>query len=180
MSDLLDEEYLVWLYAQVGTTRLKNPERTYWFLARQLLKKEFVWLVPNDDNRVEDGRDLRIEFLAETGIEEVDPDWMDLGCSFLELLIVLSRDLSFQAEGEVADWFGQLLHNIGLDRWNDKQYKKDPDAYEAIEEIVNAVIYRQYREDGQGGLFPLEAPRKDQRDVELWYQMCAYILERQD
>jgi hypothetical protein len=30
---------------------------------------------------------------------------------------------------------------------------------------------------GLGGMFPLEDPREDQRAIEIWYQMMAYINE---
>lgn len=63
MDGPLDEQYLKWLYRQVASSKYRNPARTYWSLLRQLYTTEFVWTVPNDDNRVEDGRDLRYEFL---------------------------------------------------------------------------------------------------------------------
>lgn len=86
-SPPLDELYFTWLYSQVGSVKDRNPSRSYWKILRKLFTKEFVWIVPNDDNRAEDGRDLRLEFLEEHDIQDVDPNWMRLGCSMLELLI---------------------------------------------------------------------------------------------
>ncbi len=173
MSPPLEEEYFVWLYSQVGAVNLKNPSRTHWSLLRQLFKKEFVWFVPNDDNRVEDGRDLRYEFLEERGIEDPGPTWRGLGCSMLEMLIGLSRRLAFQADGEPIEWFWQLLENLEIVH-NDQHYN---DALaEEIDDALDRVIWRTYNSDGSGGLFPLQNPREDQRQVEIWYQLGAYVL----
>lgn len=179
MNAPLDDLYLTWLYSQVCSVRLKNPRRTYWSLMRQLFTKEFVWIIPNDDNRVEDGRDLRHEFIEEREIDDVDPDWMGLGCSFLEMLIGLSRRLTFEAEGEPREWFFELLENLDLAKYNDENYDTSPSkARRDIDECLDMVIWRTYDPDGRWGLFPLNHATQDQRDVEIWYQLSAYLLER--
>ena len=170
----LDELYLTWLYAQICSVKEKHPARTHWSLFRQLFTKEFVWIVPNDDNRLEDGKDLRREFLEYEAIDEVDPEWMRLGCSMLEMLIGLSRRLAFEAEGEPRDWFWVLMGNLNLDSCNDS-IRHD---YEEVDEILDRVIWRTYKHDGHGGLFPLKHSDRDQRDVEIWYQLSAYLLEQ--
>lgn len=175
MDEPLDEAYFKWLYSQVASLRLKNPARTYWSLLRDLYRKEFVWLVPNDDNRKEDGRDLRYEFVELHGIRNPDPEWLDLGCSMFEMLIGLSRRLSFEAEGEPRDWFWHLLENVDLHRYSDKMYGDR--ARRDIDEALEIIIWRQYTPTGKGGLFPLKNPREDQRQVELWYQLNAYVGE---
>lgn len=180
MTEPLDEVYLKWLYSQVVATRTKNPTRAYWRLLRQLFKTEFVWIISNDDNRVEDGRELRIEFLRDTGIE-VTEEWMELGCSFLEMLIALSRHIAFEVEGTDKEgtpkyWFWEMLKNIGL-----KDCRDSVDISELrIAEIVNAVIYRTYAPNGKGGLFPRCNADQDQRTVELWYQLQGYLLDDQE
>lgn len=174
MSKPLDELYLTWLYSQIGSVSNRNKERTYWDLTRALFHKEFVWLVPNDHNRVEDGRELRFEFMEASDMDEVDPDWLDMGCSVLEMLIALSRRLAFEAGGHPREWFFELLENLGLFSYNDNSHF-DP---EEVDEVIDNLIWRTYAYDGRGGLFPLNEPHKDQRDEEIWYQMSAYILER--
>lgn len=173
MNEPLDELYLRWLYSQTGSVKTRIRSRTYWRLLRQLYTTEFVWFVPNDDNRVMDGRQLREDFLAESEMDVVDETWMALGCSFLEMLVALSRRLSFEAGGESLDWFWQLIRNIELDSYNDAQEF----STEEIAEKVNRVIWRTYKRNGIGGLFPLRSARQDQRDIELWYQLNAYLLE---
>lgn len=169
----LDESYFIWLYSQVGDTRIKNRSRTYWNILRQLFKKEFIWFVPNDDNRVEDGKDLRYEFVDQSNLMDVDRDWMNLGCSMLEMLVGLSRRLVDLADGEPRDWFWHILRNLELADHNDSVSYNQQD----VDDILDRVIWRTYEPDGRGGLFPLKNAQEDQRKVEIWYQFCAYILE---
>lgn len=173
MDEPLDELYLKWLYSQVGNVKLKNPARTYWKLIRQLYTKEFVWIIPNDDNRLADGRDLRDEFVEKSDLYDVDPIWMSLGCSMLEMLIGLSRRLSFEDDQPADEWFWHLLGNLNLHELSD-DIKFD---LEDVDEILDEVIWRTYDPDGHGGLFPLKDPEEDQREVEIWYQLSAYLLE---
>lgn len=173
MSADLDELYFEWLYGQISSVKLKNPSRTYWNLFRILFKKEFIWWVPNDDNRVEDGKDLRYEFL-EDAKESATVDWLDLGCSMLELFIGLSRRLAFETNAEPAEWFWELLENLDLRQYNDRVII----PCDEVEAALDKVIWRTYKRNGSGGLFPLKRARQDQREVELWYQLGEYILER--
>lgn len=181
MSKPLDDLYLEWLYRQVAPVRLKNPARTYWSLLKQMHTTQFIWLVPNDDNRIEDGRNLRYEFIRETNCTDedlVDPEWLSLECSVLEMMIALSRRLSFEVEREPRDWFWELMKNLEINKHNDALYLENPSVAEEVFQILSALIWRIYREDGYGGLFPLRDAKQDQRDVEIWYQMSSYLLER--
>jgi len=170
----LDELYFTWLYSQVADISVTIPSHTYWRMLKLLYDKEFVWFIPNDDNRLEDGKDLRHEFVDDEKIYDVDSSWMHLGCSMLELLVALSRRLAFEAEGEPRDWFWKLLENLGLDIYSDRE----PLPTQYIDGVLDRVIWRTYHPNGHGGLFPLERPHEDQRRIELWYQLSAYVLER--
>lgn len=172
----LDEVYFKWLYRQVAPLRLKNPARTYWSLLRQLFEREFVWFIPNDDNRAMDGVELRCEFLAHEKLEVDDratQEWLALGCSMLEMLIALSRRLSFVGGGASSDRFWQMLHNVGLDIYNDLAWDGDQ-----VEPVIRRINERTYDENGNGGLFPLMETDINQQKVELFYQMNSYVMER--
>jgi hypothetical protein len=177
VNEPLDELYLVWLYAQVEDPNLKNPRRTFWGLCRALFTTEFVWFVPNDDARIEDGRELRFEFLMDAEIPEVDAHWIDQGVSYLEMLIALSRRGAFQDDKTVQAWFWLMIRNAGLYECNDS-YNEDF-INPLVEEVTTQITHRQYHMDGRGGLFPLKRPKEDQTKIELWYQMCAYIIENE-
>lgn len=166
MNQGLREAYLDYLAPQVGAE--PNGEE-YWDLLRLMQAKEFVWFVPNDDNRLVDGLDVRAEWLDMVELS------IDLGpCSFLEVLVGLSRRLEFLAGESAAGWAWQLITNLGLDRMSDplSRYK-----ISRVDDILDVVIFRNYNADGTGGFFPLAYPQVDQRKVELWYQMGAYVEE---
>lgn len=172
MTEALDDLYLSWLYDQVGGVRVRNKSRTYWDLFYQMYNKQFIWIVPNDDNRVQDGLDLRYEWLLDSDIPQ-PPEWTNQGCSFLEMLVALSRRLAFEGEGHPSTWFWHLIDNLGLHECTDRpKYNQ-----RMVDEILDSVIWRTYEPNGRGGLFPLRYPKHDQRDVELWYQMSEYLLD---
>lgn len=174
MSAPVDELYFKWLYKQVGSVREKDPSKSYWNLLRQLYQKEFVWFVPNDHNRVEDGRDLRLRFVHYSGVNPSD-EWMSLGCSMLEMMIALSHRLAFEDGHSPRGWFWRLIENLGFTELTDANWGELTD--EAVDEVLEQVIWRTYAPDGTGGLFPLEQPTQDQRQTEIWYQLCAYLIE---
>jgi hypothetical protein len=168
----LDDQYLTWLYSQVAEVKTRKSSRTYWRLLKLLFCTEFAWFVPNDDNRAEDGRALRLEWASQTDIE-VDENWETLGCSFLEMLIGLARRLEFETDYDVMFWFWHLINNMGLLGFNDRSNFVDED----VEDKTSAVIWRTYDPDGNGGLFPLREPERDQRKIEIWYQLSEYLLQ---
>lgn len=172
----LDERYLTWLYSQVSDAKTKVRSKTYWSLFRQMHKTIFVSIVPHDENRIADGKDLRYEFLAERQEEQGDLTFTRSPCSMLELLIVLARGLAFEMDEDVDVWFWHLIEVLELEEFNDRVY--DDHIAETVEKTLDRVIWRKYRPDGRGGLFPLEHAHQDQRDVELWYQLNAYLLEQ--
>lgn len=177
MSDgPLENAYFEWLAVQVVNTRLRNPRQSSWHLLRQLHATEFRWIIHNDDNRVADGKELRTEFLELHGESAVD-DWDSQGCSFLEMLIALSRRLAFQTEGaSPAEWFWHMLGNVGL-HISDLDYESLR-MHDYVDQVLQALNNRTYDKNGRGGLFPLRESDIDQTQVELWYQMNYYLLER--
>lgn len=168
MNDRLDDQYLDWLYAMVGR-RAENVDHTK--LLAHMHTWEFVMLIPNDDNRCSDGIAVRKEFLRKTGSRPTR-HWLELGCSVLEMLVGIARHLSFEMDGEVGEWFWHLVDNLGLARYNDRRFNA-----RQVDRAMERLIWRQYSTDGRGGLFPLENPHEDQRQVELWFQMESYMLE---
>lgn len=175
MSVHLDHQYFDWLYGQVCWIKVDDQTQSFKNLLHILYTKEFIWLVPNDDNRVEDGKELRYEFLEEYDImlEDRDIPWLRLGCSFLEMLVALCRRLEFETNDMSNVWFFRLLDNIGLSQFNDTEEF----TIDEIDDVLDRVIWRTYNYNGGGGLFPLVYPEEDQRKVEIWYQLNAYILE---
>lgn len=165
----IEEAYFEWLAAQAQPVR---GRQTYYDLHSVLFHKEFIEIVPNDDNRIADGLDLLGEFWTEMGMEVESVEGRS--CSFLELVIGLSRRLSFVAGGDPITWAWILLGNIGLHSVADPLTTRGA-VY--VNEVCDRVIHRRYRADGVGGFFPLSYVEEDQREVELWYQLNAYAEE---
>lgn len=176
MSDqeTLDERYFAWLYSLVSPSKSRTPQKSHWLLCEQLYLNPFEWFVPNDHNRAADGLELREDFIDEF---EMYPHsgWEDLECSMFEMLIALAHRASYESEWAPDVWFWKMINNLDLLQYNDAVFNDD--VARLVIDTIEVVNRRTYRPDGQGGLFPLHAPGKDQRKVEIWYQMSAYLLE---
>jgi hypothetical protein len=159
------EDYLDYLAPLVGV----EPGESYWTLLKLMHEKEFVWFVPNDDNRIKDGLDVRVQWLM-----SFDGSGLQGPVSFLEVLVGLSRRMEFFTGESAEGWGWQFLVNLGLDRMRDPLNRRKQNR---VDEILDTVIFRTYRSDGTGGFFPLTRPREDQREVELWFQMSEYVHE---
>ena len=173
MSDLIRGGYFVWLCDHVITSKASHPRYTYWSLLHQLHETPFRWFVHNDDNRVEDGKDLRTRYQNEFDMIELDEP--DTDASMLEVLIALSEGAAYNSVGRPSRWFWKLLENLGLSHYTDAHYNDH--VIDEVAEVLQKVVSRDYGEDGRGGLFPLQYPDRDQRRVEIWYQLAAYLHE---
>ena len=169
----LKTEYLQWLEPQLRDEHAPQS-KSFWELLDIMFEKPFDFSIAMDNNRVVDGLYLRLEYFALNGRTR-KLDRMSLGpCSFLEVLIGLSRRMAFIAGGEAPGWAWQLLNHLELQRMSDPLSRR---RREKVQEIMDTVIERSYSPDGQGGFFPLSWPDDDQTQIELWYQMNSYIEE---
>src|SRR5437763_14514406 len=89
-NDQLAEAYFRWLVSKVQEDG--HSRNTYWDLLQVLFRTEFIWLVPNDDNRIVDGLDLRVEFLKSQR-RRGSPEQLGPFCSVLEVLVGISERL---------------------------------------------------------------------------------------
>lgn len=175
MNEPINEGYFAWLYRLVDDSNSVRASRSHWALLQQLHATPFRWSVANDDNRNEDGKDLRKAFLQEFSIYEPDHQWLDLDASMLEMLIALSQRAAYESSGEPAEWFWKMMQNLELDRYTDSVFNGH--IADEVEDKLEMLLFRDYNPDGVGGLFPLRNPSADQRRIELWYQLSAYLLE---
>jgi hypothetical protein len=178
MARSRDQKYLDWLISQIEI----NSTKTFHDALDCLHNTEFVWIVPNDDNRVYDGLDLRTEFVDGThgwALDEIMqlPVMTGKGASVLEVLIGLSRRVAFTCGGEAPWWAWQLMGNLGIFRFPDplSRHKRN-----RLHELLEVLIWRTYARNGEGGFFPLTNPKEDQTKVEIWYQMNQYAMEIQE
>lgn len=175
MNEPIESSYFNWLVAKVMQLENPTPSLTFWKLLQKLHNTEFVWLVPNDDNRVQDGLDLRPEFLREARLDE-DVLFDGLGCSVLEMIIAFSRRIEFDTDEPLQAIFWQFVGNLGLSEFNDASFNE-----RMADDILTKFIWRTYNFNGHGGgMFPLNKPNRDQRGVEIWYQYCDYVIDQED
>ena len=155
---------------------------SYWYLARALHNISYFWTVPNDDNRGLDGLRLRDEYLDNNGFDiSVKSPLGYTPCTMLEMLIGLAiRIEETMAEAGTDDntpkWFWEMIQNIGLDDCTDANFVGHYGEGK-VAVTIQMLLEREYKRDGRGGLFPLQQTKKDQRKVEIWYQMSAYLVE---
>ena len=72
----------------------------------------------------------------------------------------------------------EIIENLGLKRYDDDQFGDNFVRCKIeIREILSMLNNRSYKRNGVGGMFPLLFPEKNQKKVEIWYQMQAYINE---
>jgi hypothetical protein len=166
-----EERYFKWLY---GT--IEHPFSMYTKLFAVMCDVEFVALVPFDQNRIGDALRLRNQFSNETGV--LNRALMGLPVTVLEVLVGLSErmwELAYDPDNDNSSlyWFWMLVRNLGLTDYDDPNC--DEEDLSRIRDILVKFVNREYEENGTGGLFPLDYPEEDQREVELWYQMQHYM-----
>lgn len=169
---MLEYHYLDYLKDLVG----ENETSMYNILLNSMYETNFYSDVEMDINRIKDVEILRDNYL---NLIHDDPKFRIFRrevygkpASLLEVLVRLSERISEIVDHPCEFWFAEMLSNLGLDRLNDDEF----DKYE-YEEIVKNLLDRTYCKDGKGGLFPLKNAKKDQRKVEIWYQMQEYLIE---
>lgn len=173
----LQEIYFNWMSERV----FKNPRdiEQYSYLLDALNASMFYFSIPMDENRMQDGIDLRYRFAFEKGYsnQEVEVELSNnRSCSMLEMMVALSikgdeRILYDYETGGRADYiFMIMLQSLEFDNMTDDRF--DPGF---IDEKIDSLLNHRYNYNGYGGLFVVENPRRDMREVDIWYQMNWYI-----
>ena len=172
----LEDRYLDWLgqYAM-------GQDRSYDSLLEFLYHKPYTYTIRMDENRAEDGIELRYIFGMENSIDYEDiSSGLDAGrdCSMLEMMVGLARRCESQImidmeEGAQPErWFYIMLTNLGLRGFDNEHF--DP---EKADYITDRFLAHQYSYNGDGSLFSVCNPRHDMRRTDLWYQAMWYFTE---
>lgn len=168
LRDDLNNEYFEWLYGLVSDGRFARSV-SYRELLLYLHSTPFIYSIPKDENRAEDGIGLRDRFngQVETMFDE---------CSVLEMMIALAirceeTIMDDAAMGDrTGQWFWGMIANLGLGGMNDERFD-----YRLVDEVIWRFQNRKYDRDGRGGLFRVRNCDRDLRKVEIWIQMCWYL-----
>ncbi len=171
----ITSEYFNWLCDIVCGIRF-SKQVSYRKLLTYLHGVEFTYSIPNDENRAENGIDLRWRYCWENNFDYVEIGEYLVGpCSVLEMMVALSIDCeNIMDDPQIGDrtgqWFWGMIVNMGLGSMFDKNFKE-----RQVEEIVDRFLERDYEPNGKGGLFTIRRCDEDLRKVEIWHQLCWYL-----
>lgn len=173
LRDEIANEYFDWLF-NVVCGRRYSKHVSYRKLLMHLHRTEFIYSIPRDENRAEDGIDLRYRFSTFKGYDA--SEYLDEPCSVLEMMIALS----IRCEENIMDdpnmgdrtayWFWSMVTTLGLGSMTDDRYDR-----ELVTDILTRFLNREYDPDGKGGLFQIRRCDRDLRKVEIWFQLCWYL-----
>lgn len=173
----IEHEYFLFLCRLAGMGVTNN----YSLLLSKLQHTEFIFFVPNDDNRAVEGVALRDVFS-----EEVDLDFAEWAhiyrapCSVLEMMLALAyRMTGIVGIDDNTKWFWEMIYNLGFEEFTDDEYYFKG-GHAAVGKTLELFMERRIDENGNGGLFPLRNPKENQREIEIWYQMNHYLSEKYD
>lgn len=179
-TDKIRDDYFNWMYHLVCNENRQRTKISYRKLLQFLHSVIFVPIIDMDDNRRVDGISFRYRFAFENGYPDayIDEFLNDRDCSVLEMMIALA----YRVEDDITDnymygnrtgqWFWSMIVNLGLNNMDDKNFD-----FNYCEKVIDRLLSRQYKPNGQGGLFILKHPLRDMRDVDIWCQCMWYIDE---
>ena len=166
-----DYSYEKWL-CDIVSKDLFSEHVSYNKLLSYLSHREFTVVIPKDINRAKDGVDLRLRYHLNTGEYTNN----DVPCSVLEMMVALAirceetmmDDPSYG--NRIPQWFWIMIRNLGLYSMNDSRFD-----IEYVSSVIDRFLEREYKPNGEGGLFKINNCEYDLRDVEIWYQLCWYL-----
>lgn len=173
-KDRINDEYFEFLLELIDAKRFSRRV-SYRKLLMRLHDTEFTWFVPYDDNRADDGVQLRRRFALIRDDISIS-NYITGPCSVLEMMVALA----VRCEETIMDdalmgnrtgqWFWGMIHNLGLSPMSDSKFDK-----RTVDEIVQRFLNREYEPNGKGGLFTVKRYERDMRTVEIWCQLNWYL-----
>ena len=160
--------------------RLSNG-RSYKKLLYHLFRTPFYHLIPLDENRIYYAISMRLIFGQALNYSD---DYINthLGnkppVSVFEIIFSLSYKLEKsimdtpRKGNRIGQWFWYMIVSLGLGGMDDNNYD-----FIFVDSVLVTFISRQYSPDGKGGLFQLENPLGDLREVPIWYQAMWFLNE---
>jgi len=148
-------------------------------LLKALHSSLFYFSIPMDENRMQDGIDLRYRFAYENGypIDIVKNElYRSNTCSILEMMVALAikgneRILyDYETGGRTDFIFKEMLKSLQIIDLSDENFSKSYFDYR-----ISKFLNRDYSYNGNGGLFTVHDPRDDMRTVDIWYQMNWFL-----
>jgi hypothetical protein len=173
-EERINDEYFEWLCELIDSKRF-SKHVSYRKLLMHLHNIEFTWLIPLDDNRADDGVQLRRKYALYRDDLRIRR-YLTGPCSVLEMMIALAVRCeecimdNEQMGNRAGQWFWGMIHNLGLSPMNDSKFDVD-----FVDNAIARLLNREYEPDGRGGLFTVRNCERDMRTVEIWCQLSWYL-----
>lgn len=167
--DTVSDDYFDWMCDIIHEGSYRDGY-SYQKLLSYLFEKDFTFDEKLDKNRAVDGVNLRYQH------DPITPDILrDKPCSVLEMMIALCiRCESIMEDAEHDDrtdyWFWIMITNLGLNDMSDDRFN-----IRMVRNRVGIFLRREYKKDGQGGLFVIPHCVFDLTAIDIWYQMHWFI-----
>ena len=182
-GDWIKQLYFEWLVGLVGET---PSQQSFSKLCHELHMVYFFDKIDKDYNRIADAFDLRNCFIDDfyqnnQDIDDIE-DILSGPTTVLEVIVALAvrieNDYMYDPlyGNQTSKWFYEMINNLGFGSFDDSVDFK-PSMRNHIRTVLLIFVNREYKRDGNGGLFPLKMAKDDQRGIELWNQMLLYLNE---
>ena len=174
----IKNEYFNWMCELVCGDRYAVTI-SYRKLLMRLHDTEFTYLIERDSNRANDGMQLRYRFAISQGYKNSSDaivNLLDGPCSVLEMMLALAIRCEETIMDDpnygdrTAQWFWGMIGSLGLRCMTDEHFDE-----KYVESVVFRFLDRKYCSNGEGGLFIIDDPPRDLRDVEIWNQLSWYL-----
>lgn len=161
-----------------------TPDRESAILYSNLLRKlnnvPFDIFYGMDENRYQDGIDLRYRFGYDSGIcdaiiaEELDYRLASVLEVMVALAIRIENDImsDYNYGDRTCVWFTEMLKSLQLMDMSNNNYNE-----QYIDNCVSKLLSRTYDYNGKGGLFTVNDPPEDMRKTDIWNQMTWFLNE---
>ena len=166
------DDYFNWLYDIVC------DDDRYKVLCEFLHSKEFIYTIPMDGNRFEDGISLRYRYGHDCDLptHRITDELDDRPCSIFEMMVALAIRMeedvmAHPGEDRTMYWFEEMLGSLGLAGMTNERFDEG-----RADRIIFNFLEHDYARNGQGGLFTVDSMAyKDLRNVEIWYQAMWFL-----
>lgn len=143
-----------------------------------LYHTDYTWTHPMDANRADDGYDLRVYFADDIKVDHrmIYSYFCQKNTSVLEMMIALAvrceNDImsDFDHGNRTHVWFWSMIQSLGLEEQDNDHFFE-----EYVVNQIDTFLKKEYKPDGEGGLFYIPDYPFDLRNDEIWVQMNRYL-----
>lgn len=128
---------------------------------------DFVWYIPEDEDKAIQALRMRDEYCYETGM----PSPRQAPASFLEVFVSITDTLTAMLYQDRESFTKSILLNLGARSFSDDG-RLPSEIHEEALIIAERVMYRTYSRNGTGGLFRI--PGVDTLEMPLTTQMIQW------